>query len=99
MELAHACRVRLAPHHLLASPGIAGAQQNPLWRIPRWSAAPLAVARQDDGTLGAHDAGRAREIPQQHARTMRTFPRFARRTQGMRFAPLRSEKRGSIVLN
>src|SRR6266568_3271158 len=59
MELAHAGAVRLACHHLLAGLGTLDSQQNPLWRIPRRPASPLAMAPPNDGAMGADDSGGA----------------------------------------
>lgn len=64
VELAHAGYIRLALHHLLAGVGDTHPQQNPVWRIPRRTGAPLEVAPRNDGTLGKNDPGGAREIPQ-----------------------------------
>src|ERR1700748_1740758 len=71
VELAHAHAVRLAPDHILASPGTPGTEPDPRRRAGRRRFQRLKGTAALRAALGMHDAGRARAIQGMDAQSPR----------------------------
>src|ERR1044071_2149722 len=95
VELAPANAVRMAANHLLAGAGAAGPVPHPL-RGPRHEALwAFQLPSADGRALGKNDAGGARKVPAELARTLR----FLRATYGCEAECVRVARKSAVMPN
>lgn len=88
MELADAGPVRTSPNKLLAGSRAVGFVLDFVWRTKRMDEAAHGPRALHAGALGAHDAGRAREIPCRDEGTLRAHGIPGDRSEVLKFGTL-----------